>query len=148
MSSSEPEQLVYMSELSRVIRDAYQCTAWESCGSDPADIDLWLLDVQVAGSNIMLLAAAVNLHVSPQVQYALVRLDTDVLQTAAQIEEFLLLKLFGLYQEDDTADFLSYRLLLCDNNMFVLRQRDITIVQSGNDPDFLDFAGSLNNMEE
>lgn len=140
MTAGESEQLVYVVELSRVIRDAYQCTAWESCASDPTDIDMWLLDVQVSGSNIMLLSAAVNLHVTPQVQYALIRLDAEGLQTSVQIEEFLLLKLFGLYQEEDTAEFLSYRLLLCDNNVFVYRNRDITIIQPGSEPDLLDFS--------
>lgn len=47
MSINEPERLLYITELGRVIRDAFQCTAWESCGSDPAEVDLWLLDIQV-----------------------------------------------------------------------------------------------------
>lgn len=88
----------------------------------------------------MLLAAAVNLHVSPQVQYALVRMDVEAIQSTAQIEEFLLLKLYGLYQEDNTAEFLSYRLLLCDTDIYIHRKRDITIVQPSSDPEILDFA--------
>lgn len=140
MSYNEPEHLLYITELGRVIRDAFQCTAWESCGADPADIDVWLLDIQVVGNSVMLLAAAVNLHVSPQVQYALVRMDANTLQTSAQVEEFLLLKLFGLYQEDNTADFLSYRLLICDSDIYIHRKRDITIIQSSNEPEVLDFT--------
>lgn len=97
---------------------------------------------QVIGNSIMILAAAVNLHVSPQVQYALVRLDAGAIQTTAQIEEFLLLKLYGLYQEDNTAEFLSYRLLLCNTDIFIHRKRDITIVQSSNDPEVLDFGST------
>lgn len=88
----------------------------------------------------MLLAASVNLHVSPQVQYALVRMDASMVQTNAQVEEFLLLKLYGLYQEDNTADFLSYRLLLCDTDIYIHRKRDITIIQSSNEPEILDFT--------
>lgn len=140
MCYNEPEHLIYVTELGRVIRDAFQCTAWESCGSDPSDIDLWLLDIQVVGNSIMLLAAAVNLHVSPQVQYALVRMDAKPIQNAAQVEEFLLLKLYGLYQEDSAAEFLSYRLLLCDSDIYIHRKRDITIIQSSNEPEILDFT--------
>lgn len=139
MSYNEPEQLIYITELGRVIRDAFQCTAWDSCGSDPTDIDIWLLDIQVIGNSIMILAAAANLHVSPQVQYALVRMDAKAIQTSAQVEEFLLLKLYGLYQEDNTAEFLSYRLLLCDSDIYIHRKRDITIIQSSNEPEVLDF---------
>lgn len=47
MSADEQEQLLYCTELGRVIRDAFQCTAWESCGTEQVQIEIWLLDIQV-----------------------------------------------------------------------------------------------------
>lgn len=47
MYTGEPEQLLYCAELGRVIRDAFQCTAWEACATDQLHIEIWLLDIQV-----------------------------------------------------------------------------------------------------
>jgi hypothetical protein len=43
----------------------------ESCAGSQTELDVWLLDMQPVDGGVMLLAAAVNTQLSPQLHYAL-----------------------------------------------------------------------------
>jgi hypothetical protein len=43
----------------------------ESCAGSLTELDVWLLDMQPVDGGVMLLAAAVNTQLSPQLHYAL-----------------------------------------------------------------------------
>jgi hypothetical protein len=43
----------------------------ESCAGNLTELDVWLLDMQPVDGGVMLLAAAVNTQLSPQLHYAI-----------------------------------------------------------------------------
>lgn len=64
------------------------------------ETDTWLLDIQSDKDSVIILAAAVNMHISPQLHYALVSVDTDGVQPPTVLRDFLPLKVSTLYRED------------------------------------------------
>lgn len=74
LSTQEPEQLISVSELNRLVRYSFHAAIWDNCVGDQAEIDTWLLDIQSDKENIIILAAAVNMQMSPQVIYLLCNL--------------------------------------------------------------------------
>lgn len=142
MSPFESEQLIFVTELNRFVRDGFHSTVWENCGGDQTETDTWLLDIQSDKNNIILLAAAVNMHVSPQVHYALISVQTNTTQAPHNIRDFLVLKMSGLYREDNPADTLSYRFLLCGTYAYLYNQKSITIIKPQEEPDTLEFSSS------
>lgn len=77
LSTSETEQLVSVSELNRLVRDSFHNAVWDNCVGDQAEIDTWLLDIQSDKDNIIILAAAVNVQMSPQVENYLLNLTLN-----------------------------------------------------------------------
>ncbi|XP_018569025.1 nuclear pore complex protein Nup133 [Anoplophora glabripennis] len=136
LSTTETEQLVCVSELNRLVRDSFHNAVWDNCVGDQAEIDTWLLDIQSDKENIIILAAAVNVQMSPQVHYALISFSTN---GTTQIRDFLLLKMSGLYREDNPSDALSYRFLLCGINAYIYNLKTITVVKPQEEPDVLEF---------
>lgn len=67
LSIQEPEQLVCVTELHRLVRDSFHSAVWDNCVGDQAEIDTWLLDIQSDKDGVIILAAAVNMQMSPQV---------------------------------------------------------------------------------
>lgn len=68
MISTETEQLITVSELNRLVRDSFHNAVWENCVGDQGEIDTWLLDIQSDKDGLIILAAAVNVQISPQVK--------------------------------------------------------------------------------
>lgn len=58
----------------------------------------------------------------------------------AQIRDFLLLKMSGLYREDNPSDSLSYRFLLCGTQAYLYNSKTITVVKPQEEPDVLEFT--------
>lgn len=86
LSTTETEQLVSVSELNRLVRDSFHNAVWDNCVGDQAEIDTWLLDIQY-DKDIIILAAAVNVQMSPQVQNFI----TFKLEETLKIEIYFLL---------------------------------------------------------
>lgn len=63
LTPGEPEQLVYVAELNRLVRDSFHVTVWDNCGADQGETDTWLLDIQSDKDSVIVLAAAVNMQV-------------------------------------------------------------------------------------
>ncbi|CAH0552008.1 unnamed protein product [Brassicogethes aeneus] len=139
LSLGEPEQLVFVAELNRLVRDNFHHAVWDSCVGDHAEIDTWLLDIQSDGDNMIILAAAVNMQMSPQVHYAMISVSTRSNQPPNQVKDFMILKMSGLYNENNPAEVLSYRFLLCGTHAYLYNQRSITVIKPQEDPDVLEF---------
>lgn len=68
LSTQEPEQLVSDTELNRLVRNSFHSAVWDNCVGDQGEIDTWLLDIQSDKDGVIILAAAVNMQLSPQVR--------------------------------------------------------------------------------
>ncbi|KAK4884014.1 hypothetical protein RN001_000285 [Aquatica leii] len=141
LSANKEELLIFIVELNQLIRDGFRSTIWEQTGGDPSEIDTWLLDIQSDKGNVIILAAAVNMHISPQVHYAMISVQTNLPTPPTNIRDLLLLKMNGLYREDNSSDSLSYRFLLCGTCAYLYNQRTITIFKPQEEPDILEFHG-------
>lgn len=138
LSIGKSEQLIYMTDLNRLIREGFSSVVWENCSSDLSDLDIWLLDIGAETDSVVILCAAVNLHLSPQVHYALMTLSGDDVAPESY-EEFTVIKLTSLFQEGNPSESVSYRFLLNDNNVYVYNQNSITVIRSKYEVETLDF---------
>ncbi|GJQ78399.1 putative nuclear pore complex protein [Trypoxylus dichotomus] len=141
LSSNGQEQLIFVAELNRLVSDGFLLSAFETCTGDQSDMDTWLLDIQSDKENIILLAAAVNMHVSSQVHYAMICIQTNTTVPPTNFQDFLLLQITGLYRDEDPSDCLSYRFLLSGSTAYVYNQKSITVIKPQEEPDVLDFDG-------
>ncbi|KAK9884080.1 hypothetical protein WA026_005018 [Henosepilachna vigintioctopunctata] len=139
LSPGEPEQLVYVAELGRLVRDNFHAVFWENCIGE-TEIDTWILDLQHDKENLILLAAAVNMPVSPQIHYALISIPLDISHAPVNAKEFKILKMTGLYREDSPGDTLSYRFLWCNNCVYLFNQKTIAVIKAQEDLDILEFS--------
>lgn len=138
-SRGQQEQLIFVAELNRLVTDGFLATAFETCTGDQSDMDTWLLDIQSDKENIILLAAAVNMHISSQVHYAMMCIQTNTTVAPNSFQDFLLLQITGLYRDEDPSECLSYRFLLSGNTAYVYNQKTITVIKPQEEPDVLDF---------
>lgn len=60
----------------------------------------------------------------------------------AQIKEFFLLKMSGLYREDNPCDSLAYRFLICGTQAYLYNLKTITVIKAQEEPDTLEFTSS------
>ncbi|VEN43093.1 unnamed protein product [Callosobruchus maculatus] len=145
----EQDQLAWACDVSRPVRDRFRAAVWPGCGGDQAEIDTWLLDIRPDKDGIIILAGAVNMHASPQVShtsstdylvhYALISFATD---ESAEIRDFFLLKMTGLYREDYSSESLSYRFLLSSSTAYLYNLKSVTVIRPQEDPDTLEFNTS------
>lgn len=133
----KPEELVFVIELNRIVRDHFHAMLWENVIGDQMEVITWLLDLQKVKDDIIILAAAVNMHISPQIHYALIILNAD--GTTTSVKDFTLLKMSGLYREDNPAESLSFRFLWCNNSAYIYNHRSITVIKPMDEPDILEF---------
>ncbi|EFA05993.1 Nuclear pore complex protein Nup133-like Protein [Tribolium castaneum] len=134
--SKNDEELIFVTELNRIVRDSFCGALWENCVGDQTEIDTWLLDIQSDKDNVIILAAAVNI---PRVHYAMISLQTNTNQPPTAVKDFLLLKITDLYRENNPGDSLSYRFLLCGINAYLYNQKHITVIKPQEEPDILEF---------
>ncbi|CAH1116722.1 unnamed protein product [Phaedon cochleariae] len=141
LSNQEPEQLVSISELNRLVRDRFHSVVWDNWVGDQDEIDIWLLDIQADKDkdNVIIFAAAVNMQKSSQVYYAMISFSTG---GSVSIKDFILLKISGLYREDNASDSLSYRFLLSGSSVYMYNLKTIRIMRSSEEPDVLEFNSS------
>lgn len=139
LSTKEPEQLIFVAELNRLVRDGFHMSVWDNCVADPTETDTWLLDIQSDKDSIIILAAAVNMQMSAQLHYALICIDTSGNQAPTTVKDFLLLKVSALYREDGSNDALLYRFLLCGTNAYLYNHRSIIVIKPQEDPDTIEF---------
>lgn len=60
----------------------------------------------------------------------------------AQIKEFFLLKMSGLFREENPCDSLAYRFLLCGTHAYLYNLKTITVIKAQEEPDTLEFTSS------
>ncbi|XP_044263471.1 nuclear pore complex protein Nup133 [Tribolium madens] len=137
--SKNDEELIFVAELNRIVRDSFRSALWENCVGDQTEIDTWLLDIQSDKDSVIVLAAAVNIPISPRVHYAMISLQTNTNQAPTAVKDFLLLKITDLYRENNPGDSLSYRFLLCGINAYLYNQKHITVIKPQEEPDILEF---------
>ena len=139
VSKNDTEELIFVVELNRMVRDSFRSALWENCVGDQTEIDTWLLDIQSDKDGVIVLAAAVNIPISPRVHYAMISFQTNTNQTPTNIKDFLMLKMTDLYRESNTGDYLSYRFLLCGTHAYLYNQKSITVIKPHEEPDILEF---------
>lgn len=54
-------------------------------------------------------------------------------------KDFLLLKIMGLYRDNNPGEALNYRFTLCGNNAYIYNTKTITVIKPQQDPDPLEF---------
>ncbi|XP_013421328.1 nuclear pore complex protein Nup133 [Lingula anatina] len=131
---SDPGQnkLLYQCEVEKLVTECLAETIWGQDATQLPQLQTWVLDIQLSKDGILLLSAGVNLDVSPQVHYALGKcipqihyaLDKCIPQVhyalgkcIPQIHYALgkcIPQIHYIYQEDNEAELLSYKLLLPD----------------------------------
>ncbi|XP_060515783.1 nuclear pore complex protein Nup133 [Cylas formicarius] len=144
LSEHNEENLVLSSDIGPIVRDGYrsQISHWDSC--DPADIDVWILDIQEDADSILLLTASVNLHFSPQVYYVLI--SVPITSTSIQIRNFILLELSNLYNEENPTEILSYKFILCGNTVYLYNSKSISVIKMQEPADTLEFHHSQDQI--
>ncbi|CAH1978388.1 unnamed protein product [Acanthoscelides obtectus] len=135
----EQDQLAWACDVARSVRDRFRAAVWPGCGGDQAEIDTWLLDIRPDKDGIIVLAGAVNMHASPQVHYALISFATE---ENADIRDFFLLKITGLYREEHSSESLSYRFLLSGNTAYLYNLKSVIVIRPQEDPDTVEFNAS------
>lgn len=138
LTSGKPEHLTYMTDLSRLLREGFSSAVWENCSCNLTDLDIWLLDIGHENNSIVILCACVNLQLSPQVHYALITLSGDDI-VPDSYEEFTVIKLTSLFQENNPTECLSYKFLLNNNNVYIYNQNSITVIRNKYEVETLDF---------
>lgn len=133
------EELIFVAEVNRMVRDSFRSALWENCVGDQTEIDIWLLDIQSDKDSVIILAAAVNIPISPRVHYAMISLQTNTNQAPTSVKDFLLLKITDMYRESNPGDSLTYRFLLCGINAYLYNQKHITVIKPQEEPDILEF---------
>lgn len=68
LNDKESEQLCWSSDLSRVVKDAFQQHLGHWDVNDSEDVDAWILDLQPDREGVLMLCAAVYLPMSPMVR--------------------------------------------------------------------------------
>lgn len=137
--TNESEQLIFVADLNRIVIEGFRTIVWENCSCNQTDIDTWLLDIHIEKDCLVILAAAVNLHLSPQMHYALIWLPTNTNTAPTIFQEFFVLKLTGLYQENNPVECLSYRFLICNEIIYVYNKNSIMVIKSQEETESLDF---------
>lgn len=148
LSSFESEQLVFISDLTRIVKEKFHSLVWSVSDLsetnawlfDIQNIDTWLLDIQSDKDNLIILAAAMNTQVSPKVHYAMISFSTQ--GATPFIKDFVLLPMSGLYREENIAESLSYRFLICGTSAYLYNAKTITVVKPQEEPDVLEFTSS------
>lgn len=138
LTSGKPEQLLYMIDLSSLLKDGFISAIWENCSCNASDLDIWLLDIGTETNSVVILSACVNLQLSPQVHYALVTLPGDDVEPKSY-QEFTVIKLTSLFEENNPTGCLSYRFLISNNDVYVYNQHSITVIRNKCDVETLDF---------
>ncbi|XP_069672597.1 nuclear pore complex protein Nup133 isoform X3 [Periplaneta americana] len=140
----EVERLIYEFDVNRIVREAFHETIWESCAGSLSELDIWLLDMQPVDGGVMLLVAAVNTHLSPQLHYALGKFSTESVNPPARFSTFFPLKNTGFYREEDEEELLSYQFLLVEQSAFLYNQKEVLAVSAvafSDEPDNIEFLG-------
>lgn len=137
ISSNQPEQLIYMVELNRLVRDHFRSAMGENC---VGELDTWILDLQHDKENLILLTAAVNMPYSPQIHYALISIPINNCQPSIIAKEFKILKIMEMYREDNPGESLSYKFLWCNNCTYLFNQKKIIVLKSPEEQDVLEFT--------
>ncbi|XP_030748548.1 nuclear pore complex protein Nup133 [Sitophilus oryzae] len=146
LSDQETEQLIWTTDLSRSIRDAFRLNVNHWDGSDYMDVDIWILDIQTDRDGVLMLCAAVNLHMSPQVYYAMASLSTQGANPPTQLKDFLLLNLMSLYNDDNPGDALSWRFIMSGSNAYVYGPKVITVIKPQEEVDTLAFHNANDHL--
>ncbi|GLH11927.1 Nuclear pore complex protein Nup133 [Gryllus bimaculatus] len=141
------EHLLYECEINKMVRDAFHETVWESCAGTPAELDVWMLDMQPTEGGVMVLAAAVNTPLTPQLHYALGKIATESSEAPTKFATFCPLKnTTGFYRKEQDADVNSYQFLSLGQSAYLYNQKAILAVSStasyNEDTDVIEFMGS------
>ncbi|KAL1492848.1 hypothetical protein ABEB36_011029 [Hypothenemus hampei] len=141
------EQLSWAADLIRPLKDSFKShiSHWELCHI--ADIEVWILDMQPdREGQVLMLCAAVNLRLSPQVYYAMAAFAVNSANPPSETKDFLLLKITGVYKDSNLAEVLDYRFTLCGINAYIYNRKSITVIKPEEDPDPLECVGPQDHI--
>ncbi|CAG9768028.1 unnamed protein product [Ceutorhynchus assimilis] len=139
LSNNEPEELKFTIDLSRQIKDAFQLNVslLEVC--DHSDIDAWILDIQPEHEGVLILCAAVNLQMSPQVYYGMAVIPTKNPNLQTLLKDFMLLKISDFYRDNNPGDALNLRFIISGPNAYIYGPQKIITIKPEAEPDTLEF---------
>lgn len=137
IATNEPEQLIYMVELNRLVSDNFRSAIGDSC---VGELDTWILDIQHDNKDcLFLLTAAVNMQYSPQIHYALMCIPISNSQPNIVAKTFKILKIMEVYREDTVGETLSFKFLWCNNFIYLFNQKKIVVFKTPEEYDVLEF---------
>ncbi|KAH1023482.1 hypothetical protein HUJ04_012680 [Dendroctonus ponderosae] len=139
LNDKEPEQLCWSSDLSRVVKDAFQQHLGHWDVNDSEEVDAWILDLQPDRERVIMLCAAVYLPMSPMIHYAMISIPTNGPTVPTVPNDFFLLKINNMYKENTPGDALNYRFILCGNNAYFYTAKSITVLKPEEELDVLEF---------
>lgn len=103
------------------IKETFQNHVWPSRSVD--EIEVFLLDMQPANGDLILLTAAHNLIHSPQIFFSLITLTEQ--QSAFAIKDFCRIKTSAFYSGDANDENLKYKFILTESTAYVYGDRTI-----------------------
>lgn len=112
MSVHYPEKLLYQVDVLRLFREAFARKAWDHDAVQLAQLNVWLLDMQLVSGGVMILGAGVNLDCGPALHYALGIVPTSDDVAPTQLEKMLLIGPTEKYEDHRQGELLGFHLLV------------------------------------
>ncbi|CAB3374512.1 Hypothetical predicted protein [Cloeon dipterum] len=149
LCNKETERLIFEFDMSRLLRNSFANDDWEQNNTNAQDLSIWLLDMAKMETGVLILAAAANLTVSPQIHYAAVLVASDNDRAPDSFQMFCpFIKVTGVHQGEETeCEDLNYRFVVYGNSAFIYNKKAIiavpvTINETSSDMDRLDFPSA------
>ncbi|XP_059475123.1 nuclear pore complex protein Nup133 isoform X2 [Neocloeon triangulifer] len=149
LSNKDIEKLVFEFDMSRLLKSSFSNDFWEQSNTSAQDLSIWLLDMEKMENGVLILAAAANLNVSPQIHYAAVLVASENDKAPESFQMFCpFLKFNGFHQgEDSECEDLNYRFVVFGSSAFIYNKKvimavPVTINDPGADVDRLDFPSA------
>jgi len=131
-----PEKLLYQVDAGRLLRESLARRVWDTDSIQLPQLKTWLIDLQLTGqgTDVVILAAGVNMEASATVYYALIYLEASEDETLT-VQELKLLDYTQTYsEEDDDSALTDFKLLVPSNNsddVFVYNTSSMMLVDDG-----------------
>ncbi|CRL07223.1 CLUMA_CG020204, isoform A [Clunio marinus] len=116
-------------EISKKIRDFYRLKMWSNRNINET-IDSWMLDMQTIDRGVMILAAAANPALSPQVYMSLITIVAE--SDGFQLKDFQLLRFKTFFSHQQTNLFSNFKFIIVRGIAYIYSERMIlpVIIQS------------------
>ncbi|XP_064600211.1 LOW QUALITY PROTEIN: nuclear pore complex protein Nup133-like [Liolophura sinensis] len=136
MSEGDVDKLVYQADVERLYREAFAKKCWDQDSAQLTRLKVWLLDMQLTRSGVMVLGAGVNPEVSPAFYYGIGILNIGGLIQPTSLDQFILVDYAERYQEELESQLLGYQLMLTEpysNTLYMHDQHQVLIVTTTKD---------------